>query len=198
MSDDNNPTSLTPKQENALVLFFDSVVNIAETLGNEHKEYNKLLEKQVALRGTILTYHLVTEQLITQELNRLKNLNQVVIQKRIDKMVYAEKVKSLPRQIAYASIRKGLKELNDMRNKMAHDLNFVPQMTDVPALISCVHSCFDEMPKRRPKDLEGNIKFFLKLCIGIFVSRNGKTRDLIDKFITQYPATRKGFKRLIQ
>lgn len=198
MSDDNNPTALAPKQENALALFFDHILSITETLDNEHKHYNELLEKQVALRGQILTYHLVTELLITQELNRLKNLNQITIQKRVDKMVFAEKLRSLPRQIAYASIRKGLKELNDVRNKMAHDLNFVPAMTDVPALIACVHSCFDEMPKRRPKDLEGSIKFFLKLCIGIFASRNGSTRDLIDKFISQYPATRNAFKRLIQ
>lgn len=197
MSDENSPPTHTPKQESAFNLFFDRIYQIAETLEAEHKAFKLLLERQVALRGTILTYHLVTEQLIIQEITRLKNLNAIRLPKRINRMGYAEKLQLLPRQIAYASIRKGLAELNEIRNLMAHDLNFVPELKDIPAIIACLQPYFVEDQRRKPKDLEGNLRIFVKLSIGIFAARSGKTRSEIDKFIQSFPKTRNLFSRLI-
>jgi hypothetical protein len=198
MTDDANFSGITKEQEKAFALFFDRIYLIAQTLEDEQKEYNKLLEKQVALRGTILTYHLVTEQLVTQELSRLKNLKLIHLKKRIDKMGYMEKLQALPRQIAYASIRKGLKELNEIRNRMAHDLEFVPSLTDIPLIIGCIKPFFEDSLDRKPKDLEGNLHFFLKISIGIFAARSGNTRHQIDKFIKSFPGTRKLLKRVIE
>lgn len=193
MSEDSVPSPFTPQQEKGMSLAFGRLMKFFETLDAEHKQYDKLLESQVALRGTILTYHLVTEQLISQELMGLGKHTMI----QIRKMTYAGKLRVLPRRIAYTKIRKGLKELNGIRNRMAHDLDYEPTLSDIPVIVAYVQWIFEDLPKRKPHDFEGVLRQFVRFSIAIFASRSGAPRTQIDKLTRKFPRFKELFKRLI-
>jgi hypothetical protein len=173
-------------------LFIGRLERIGEIVKSEKKVYNELLSKQTALRGNILTYHLITERLINKELSRLKSSTE------INKMTYAKKLQALPRHVAFKELRKGLKQLNIIRNKMAHDLDFEPEMKDITIIINCNEPYYKDSPRKLPKTLDEHLRYFLNICIASFSIRTDKVRGQINKIEDRFPAFKNAFDRFIK
>ena len=116
---------LTPENEATFNKGFDLIINtLSKALKYArviNKKNKKLLEQNHKMVGKIINCHLLIERLILKELIELQKSNPKISTKR--NLTFIKKFNQLKIDKPYSFLLPAIKELNTIRNTLAHNLN---------------------------------------------------------------------------
>lgn len=167
--------------------FLDMIAMLQRPLRKWEKEREKrraLLNSNYSNVGKIITYHLVIENQLNLELYRCFGLTEEKLEKL--RLRFIQKLELIPSTLAFFDfVVKGIKELNSIRNKIAHNLNkeittdMIPEISFVVRTLN--HKGVEDL------SVEERIEYFTIYCLGVFSLNDKKVTVAWEKFEKKYP-----------
>lgn len=179
--------SINKEDEQLLDALFEMMELLQRPLRKWEKEREKrraLLKSNYSNVGKIITYHLVIENQLNLELYRCFGFTEEKLEKL--RLRFIQKLELVPSTLPFFDfVVKGIKELNFIRNKIAHNLNkeittdMIPEMSFVVRTLN--HKRIEHL------SVEERIEYFTIYCLGVFSLNDRKVTVAWEKFEKKYP-----------
>lgn len=156
--------------EELLVDLFDTVLTSVKTLQTVIKENNKILESNYHHVGKIIHCHLVIENLI----------NRILVDSGGHQTAklppyFSQKLELLPKEKKfYRVLIEGLEKFNQLRNKLAHNLNYAITSGDMEVIDK--YLIFLKIEDTSGLKVEERIEKFTQICIFLFSMHSEEVR----------------------
>ncbi len=143
------------------------------------QQYRSLLEVDRASKAIILQSHLVVEYYVTQYLEAANPASPKI---GTAKLTFLQKLDLADHpQAHFHFLMDGMRALNGIRNRIAHQLDFVPKEKDFAPILECVRIWNTAAQKPIPQGLDGLSAFTEFVCgflYGDTQRSNGMAREL--------------------
>lgn len=151
---------------------------------SEREKRRTLLKANYNNVGKIITYHLVIENQVNLELYRCFRLTEEKLERL--RLRFSQKLEMLPATLPFFDfIIKGIKELNYIRNKIAHNLNKEIKIDMIPEISFVVNTL--NYKGVAHLSVEERIEYFTIYCLGFFSLNDGKVVVAWQKYEKKYP-----------
>jgi hypothetical protein len=158
--------------------FLEVIIKSLGTLQDVVRHNKVLLESNYSHVGKIIHCHLIIENLVVNTL--LSGDKNIKLPQS-----FSKKLKMLPREKKfYRVLIQGLEKLNQLRNSIAHNLNY--QITSEDMIIIDKHLIFLDIKDVSRLSFEERIEKFTQLCILFFSIHSSEVRQNWDDFAYDY------------
>lgn len=175
-----------PNQPNDFIdELWDSLMSSYDTLKENQAANQAILKKNYEHVGKIISCHLMIENLINNELVNLGLYSKEKLKGK-NSPRFAYKLSKLPKKnYLYVFLLAGIKQLNNIRNAFAHNLEVEITEEETSHIDKIVQ--LSKGKKTTTMSLEEKIEQFTVFCIGVFGTRDNNVRKPFLDLRAKYP-----------